>query len=86
MRESTKLRNCYEEVISLCSDYEREIDEEIPVNLGIKPVNSSVKSDMLQQRHQFGAISFYTSNSATPVQPVNSQLSPNVNVAHHQNR
>ena len=81
MRESTKLRNCYEEVISLCSDYEREIDEELPVNLGIK----SVKPDMLQQRHQFGAISFYTSNSATPV-PVNSQLSPNVNIAHHQNR
>ena len=81
MRESTKLRNGYEEVISLCSDYEREIDEELPVNLGIK----SVKTDMLQQRHQFGAISFYTSNSGTPV-PVNSQLSPNVNVAHHQNR
>ena len=85
MRESTKLRNGYEEVISLCSDYEREIDEELPLNLGIKAVNSSVKTDMLQQRHQFGAISFYTSNSATPV-PVNSQLSPNVNVAHHQNR
>ena len=81
MRESTKLRNGYEEVISLCSDYEREIDEELPVNLGIK----SVKTDMLQQRHQFGAISFYTSNSGTSV-PVNSQLSPNVNVAHHQNR
>ena len=85
MRESTKPRNGYEEVISLCSDYEREIDEELPLNLGIKSVNSSVKTDMLQQRHQFGAISFYTSNSGTPVL-VNSQLSPNVNVAHHQNR
>ena len=85
MRESTKLRNGYEEVISLCSDYEREIDEELPLNLGIKAVNPLVKTDMLQQRHQFGAISFYTSNSGTSV-PVNSQLSPNVNVAHHQNR
>ena len=85
MRESTKLRNGYEEVISLCSDYEREIDEELPLNLGIKAVNSSVKTDMLQQRHQFGAISFYTSNSANQV-PANSQLSPNVNLAHHQNR
>ena len=86
MRESTKLRNGYEEVISLCLDYEREIDEELPLNLGIKSVNPSVKTDMLQQRHQFGAISFYTSNSGTPPVPVNSQLSPNVNVSHHQNR
>ena len=83
MRESTKVRNCYEEVISLCSDYEREIDEELPVNLPVKPVSPLTKPEMLQQRHQFGSISFYTSNSVSPLQ-VNSQLSPNI--PHHQNR
>ena len=51
MRES---QNRYEELISLCSDYEKEFE-----NQDFFPEDSA--TEMLQ-RHQFGAISFYTSS------------------------
>ena len=57
MRES---QNRYEELISFCSDYSKEIE-----NQKIFQPEAEENEDMFQQnhhqRHQFGAISFYTS-------------------------
>ena len=57
MRES---QNKYEELISFCSDYSKEIENQ---NF-FQPEAEENNEDMFQQnhqRHQFGAISFYTS-------------------------
>ena len=56
MRES---QNKYEELISFCSDYSKEIENQ---NF-FQPEAEENNADMFQQnqqRHQFGAISFYT--------------------------
>ena len=56
MRES---QNKYEELISFCSDYSKEIENQ---NV-FQPEAEENNADMFQQnqqRHQFGAISFYT--------------------------